>query len=622
MATPLTNRSLAISDRFVAQCAPVIDSNYDTCGTITRASIAYLTKAQLDSVFTLGGLFGDLDAWFKHTIEMKACGVQRFAMYDWIMANADRTSFRRAMFPGEKTKGGPEIVRPWILAKQMTVVNRDHWKVTAGSTGVGSIYRSVANFNAAPPSGLQTSVQGTAGGLATTYAQGGTTYPASATTSRVIRVESRFGVPVDANMFNPMNTVHLFNTANGIHQHGQWRVIDAVNDSTMTYCYIYVETMNAGSGEAYDTDPGGNNACYMIPGVNNVNDYEKWCYNPPTFDPRKMVPFWKQTFRRSRCVDSEYKLVYSRLMESNAAFRAFGDLDLAERNRQDELEENKRFVNDFFYNKAINSHQSLADFAALDKINTVDGTSITIGIANKLIAYRANFIGVREQLRSCGQVLDVLGNKLNFYEFLNLNYLIKRARETRTGGQVKDIDWITNNNFRALFQSAYVNYIKAEYDGASPRMIFKQNELNELGQVYDSYQVKYPGGVNINILSDYYFDDRLDQMQDVTQEAAGNLLLCLNIGKAPMGSIYWAAMAANRRQTTSANIGELAKIDSTFRCVLETISIDQMLMSQEGSVICECPLDSCWVENFKLDVPNTSGVSKGTGGGSLYYDLI
>lgn len=623
MATPLTGLNLAISDHFAAQCAPVIDTNYDTCGTITRASITYLTKAQIDSVFSPGGLFGDLDSWFKHTIEMKSCGVKRFALYDWIMANADRETYRRALFPGEKTRGGPELVRPWILAKQSTVINRDHWKITAGGTG---IYASVAAFNASPPATLQTSVLGTSGGLATSYNQGGNTYPLNVggqlvANARVIRVESRYGVPLDAKHFSPGDTLHIFNTANGVNQHGQWKVIDSVNDAAMTYCYIYISSHNSGSLESFDANPGSTNPCYMIPGVNNVNDYEKWCYNRPTLDPRKLVPFWKQTFRRSRCVDSEYKLVYAKLMEGNAAFRAFGDLDLAERNRQDELEENKRFVNDFFYNKPISYNQDLNRWDQLEKINTVDGASITTGLNNKLIAYRANFIGVREQLRVCGQVFDELGNALNWYEWLDLNYAIKRARETRTGGEVKDIDWVTSSNMRALMQSGYVNYIAKEYAGTPPRMIFEQDKLNTLGQVYDTYRVKRPGGVNINILEDTYFDDRLDQMQDLGQEAAGNLLWCVNLGKEPAGSIYWAQMAANRRSTTSAKIEELARIDTTFRCTLEYLSIDQMLMSQEGSAIVTCPLENAMVENLALTVPNTGGQSK-AGGSNTYYDLV
>jgi hypothetical protein len=138
--------------------------------------------------------------------------------------------------------------------------------------------------------------------------------------------------------------------------------------------------------------------------------------------------------------------------------------------------------------------------------------------------------------------------------------------------------------------------------------------------VYDSYKVKFPGGVNINIISDVYFDDKLNQMQDISQEAAGNLLLCVDIGKpGPKGgSIYWAHVVANRRTTTTAQIEQLAKLDPTFRCTLETISVEQTLISNEGTVIVECPLGSAWIENIQLAAPLTTGKSANPFTNNLY----
>ena len=86
--------NVVISERFTKQCSPVVSTNYDTCGTVTRATINHLTPADLDAIFSPGGLFADLDAWFLHSIEMKACGVRINTMYDWIMANADRDKYR------------------------------------------------------------------------------------------------------------------------------------------------------------------------------------------------------------------------------------------------------------------------------------------------------------------------------------------------------------------------------------------------------------------------------------------------------------------------------------------------------------------------------------------------
>jgi len=597
--TPVVGKVLGISDRFAAQCSPVIDSNYDTCGTVTRATIAHLTKTQLAAIFHPGGYFADLDAWFKHSIEMKACGTQRYALYDWIMANADRRNFRAALFPGIKAVKGPGILHPFILARQVSIVNRDHWKITAGYTADNAIIAAAADG---------------AGVLTKTYHQGGVTY----TGTRGVRIESRYSVPVNAGFFRPMDVIHIFNTANGVFQHGAWRVIDSVTNPTGTYCYATIESLNTGSSGPYDATPGALNPCYIIPGVNNVNDYEKWCYNRPTIDPRKMVPFWRQTMRQARCIDSQYREVFARLNESNEAFREFGDLPLAERNRQDELEAQKRFVNAFFYNKPISSNQTLDLYQSLDAIHNVGTnipgpTSAVLVAAGGVMAYRANFVGVRQQLRDCGQLWDLLGNPINWFEWLDLNYAIKRARETMLGRSVTDIDWYTNSEMRALAQVAYVAYLTSRYGGlagAGPFVaVDHTNKLNDLGQVYDSYKVHRPGGVNINILEDVYFDDLLDQWRNINQEAGGNVMVCLDIGKPGPGggSIYWAQIAANRKSYTTAKIEELAKYDPTYRCVMETVSQEQTLTSEEGTVVVECPFASAWVENIQLTNPVTTG---------------
>src|SRR5437879_2594415 len=50
------------SNRFQeTPCKVVVSNNYDTHGTITRASIAHLTPSQLEDLFRPSGLFADMD---------------------------------------------------------------------------------------------------------------------------------------------------------------------------------------------------------------------------------------------------------------------------------------------------------------------------------------------------------------------------------------------------------------------------------------------------------------------------------------------------------------------------------------------------------------------------------
>ena len=581
---------VTISERFVEQCSPVISSNYDTCGSVTRATVAHLTATQLTALFTSGGLFADLDAWFKHSVEMKACGVKRSALYDWIMANADRTMYRAALTT-IKAVGSPSLVQPFIFGKQDSVVNNDYFYISNGWTA--GAYSQLANDTDAFP---------------LTDAEVVTATEPAGEPTRVVRVATRYSVPMDENRFRLKETIHIFTRAgNGASQHGQWVILAAAANVAKTFVDMLVQDINAGSIEPFEAAP---TTGVMIPGINNINDYERWCQNLATIDPRKRVPFWVQTFRTGRCVDSEYKEVYSRLMEANPAFREFGDLPLAERNRQDEALSQRQFVNEFFFNKPLSANQTVDLWESLTAINSVAGTNSDPSLSGKLMSRRANFIGVKEQLRKCSQVFDLQNNPLNMQEFLDLCYNIVRARRSQ-GRKVTDLDWWTDSVYRGVLQTAFMQYDKDMYLEQLRVNVKINEEMKDLGISYDSYFVKRPAGVRINILSDEFFDDFKDQFTNLNIESVGTLLLCLDIGKpGPSGgTIYWAQIAANRKVYTTAKIEELAKLDPTYRCVMEVPSIEQTLKSETGTVIVECPLNSAWVENIGggTPIPTTTG---------------
>lgn len=552
---------VTISERFAAACSPVISSNYDTCGTVTRATVSHLTASQLTSLFAPGGLYADLDAWFFHSIEMKACGVRRYAMYDWIMANSDRSEIKKGLTEIKAVKS-PSLLQPFIFGRQESVVNRDYFKVTAGQANSAYTAESTGPL--------------TAGDKAL-----------GAGTDRVIRVESRHSIPLDANLFRLKSTIHIFNNSGGSTMHGQWKVLAARSDATLSYCDVLITSINGGSTERYDLTPTGG---VILIGVNNVSDYESFCQNRATIDPRKRVPFWVQTWRNGRCIDSEYREVYKRLYDANPAFREFGDLPLAERNRQDEIEAQRQFVNDFMFNKPISGYQTLNLWESLDAIYTVAGAVLDPGLSGKLIGRRANFVGAVEQLRVCDRVFDLQNNAMNLLEFLDLNYDIARARKTQ-GRKVTDIDWYTDSIWKARFQlGAYAYYKARTLD--TLRTTATHGQVTELGMVYDSYIFHRPAGVRINIISDEFFDDIRSEFDAQSMAHVGTYMMCLDMGKPGPngGTVYYAQIATNRKMYTTAKIEELAKFDSTYRCVMETVSKEQTLMSETGTVVVEAPL--------------------------------
>lgn len=583
--------AVKIAARFAAACSTVFNNNYDTCGTITRSSIESLTPATLETFFTSGGLFADLQAWFKTSFEMKACGTKTNGLYDWIMSGADRT-VGRSLISIQKVQQNPSLLFPFVLGKQDSVINTDFWAVTGGAANsayTGDLPATAAGTFTAGPLTAADKALGAAG-------------------DRVIRVVSRYGVDLDPKWFNPSQVVHIFTRTAGVAQDGAWKVLAAEASTDLSYVDVLLKSQNAGSTQNFLATP---NSGVLVAGVNNVNDFEKWCSNMPNYDGRKRVPFWIQTMRRTRCVDSQYREYFARLNTDgvNEAFREFGDLPLTERNRQDEVNYQKNWVNAFFYNKPIDANQTLANWKSLSQITTPSGYSIDPGTGGKLIAYRANFVGIKEQLFQCGRYKDLQNQPLNLYEFLQEIYNIKRSRESQ-GRTVSDIDVYTDTVSAADFMTAYVGYTAREYGNTFRfNKEIPQGSNPQLGFLWDTYRFKFPAGVNVNIVTHPYFDDFRSANAAESQESRGCMYLILDMGKpGPKGgTIYWSQIASNRKVHTVGEVEKLAGLDKDWACVMEGITQEITLTSETGTAVCECASNSLWIGNVAPVPPITTG---------------
>ena len=556
-------------------CTVVISNNFDTHGTITRASVAHLTPTDLENLFRPNGLFADMDSWFRTQFEMKACGIKTNGLYDWIMS-----SYRSmgSLISYEKIDRGPSLLKPFVMGRQDSVINKDYWAVTNG--WANSAYTA-----------------GVTGPLTSADLALG------AASDRVIRVVSRYGMSLDAKWFRSTDRVHIFGRLNGQSTVGQWKVLASEVTSDSNAIDVLVTTENAGSTTPYDPAP---TAGVLLAGANNVNDYESWCNNRPTVDPRKRVPFWFQTMRRGRQVDSEYKKVFARLMESNEYFRQFGDLDLAERNRQDEEEWQRRWVNAFFFGKKISANQTLTSWQSLEQILTVTGATVDPGLGGKIVAYRANMVGVFEQLLACGQVRDLANNSLNVYELFSEIYYIMRARKSQ-GLVTSSIDIFTDAMTAANFETAMMTYYKNEY-GDIVRINIDEG-TTELGFNWRTYKVKFPVGVTINIVTHEFFDDMVNAFTTESIDSVGRMMLILHMGKpGPKGgTIYPGMIATNKKVRTLGELEQLARIDPTFACTMETITEEITLISETCTAVVECPANSLWIMGIKSGVPTATG---------------
>jgi hypothetical protein len=581
--------SVKISERFAKTCQVVFHNNYDTSGTITRSSIDYLTPADLESLFAPGGTFADLEAWFKTSIEMKACGTKVNGMYEWIMSGSDRTRMKGLLNTQKKEKN-PSVMFPFILGLQESVINTEYWYIDTGYANSAYTAESTGPL--------------TAEELAL-----------GAASDRIIRVKSRYGVEANELWFRDRDVIFVLGRhSTGIAQIGQWKVLASAEAADKSYVDVLVVSQNSGSSAAYAAAP---TAGVVLIGVNNVNDYEKWCNNRPNYDGKKHVPFWWQTMRRTRRIDSQYKEFLARLTTSNVneAFKRFGDLTIAQRNAQDEQNYQRHFVNAFFFQKGL-PNQTVSGWESLETISTPTGYSIDPGQGGKVVAKRANFKGVLEQLRECDRVRDLQNNKLNFYEWLDENYRLVRARKSHYGS-CTEIDWLTDSVFASLLITAYTDYLKKEYGSTNVQfpIDITKTVTNELGFVWRTIAVKHPAGIKINIITHEFFDDLRDALRVEGTESMG-----INLWAIDWQGVYWAQLGSNRRTHKVGDLNDLAPIDKDWACVMETLTQEVTLHSESGTAVVACPSNSTAILNVRDEVPDTTGRSS-TAGGS-YTDLI
>ncbi len=561
---------------FAAQCDVAITNNYDTVGTLTKATIKPLTTAQVKALFTDGTQWHEMSEMLKTQFEMAACGVKRFGFYDWIMSS-NRPGMGKLIQTIKRDKGS-SLVQPFIMGRQMSVVNDQYWVITTGFA-----------------SGAYTPA--TTGPLSTVAGM-----------TRVIRIVAGYGVPLDSKYFLPKHQIYILNqSVGGTALTGQWSVVEAAVSAGGDYMDVGLASLNTFSTETVDATP---IKGVVLIGINNVHDVEKYCYNPVNVNPIKHVPFWYQPRRRMRRVDSAYEELFKKLMADNSWFSQFADLPQAERNRQDEATDQKQLVNSWLFSRPYSSDQTLDLWGNLPQITSISGASIDPGTGGQLQAYRANMIGIYEQLKSCNRVTDMQGQAVNIKTWAETQiYNVYRSR-TSQNRPARSIDVYCDSLTADQFMVAFIAYSKdklgdivritipdANAQGAQPYTM--SEGANEYGFAWRSFRLYRPLGVTVNIITHEFFDDLLSTFTNLStgsQAARGRYLLTLDLGKG--GSIYPAVLGSNRKVYETGQIEQLARIDSTFACVMENPTIRTTATSEIQTLICECPLHSDWTENF------------------------
>lgn len=536
------------------RCSPAIGTSYDSCGTVTRCNVISATPADLESIFMEGSDFRDMSSLLVAQFEMKACGTRINGLFDFLMASARNFS---GFINKKKIRGSDSLVEPFILGQQKSIINDEYWAVVDGS------------------------------GTANSYQ---------------IHVVNRYGIELEAAWFVPEARVFIFSkTGAGSATRTAWKVVSAElssfggNDTIL----VTLTSENAGSylSAAKVTFP---TTGFLVIGTNNVSDWERYCHNRPALNPNRFVPFWVQTSRWTMCTDSLYEEWFAKLLATNEYFRQFGDVTIAERNRQYGMLFQREWLNSFFWNKPISANQTLANWKSLDRIYTYGGSPLYLPNETRCVGFRANAVGVYEQLYQCGAVFDLQGQQLNLIELFDKIYDIHRSRSNQ--GKIADsIDIYTDTTTAFYFHRAMIRYYNTQYEGLARFNIqVSEGEHGVLGFRWSSYYLLFPKGVTINIITHFFFDDIGDAAttEDMTETA--RFLWILDLG----GGIYPGIIASNRKVFTTGRLEDLAKVDSAYACVMENPTQEVSLNSVTWTAVVECPPDNLIIENFEDIIPD------------------
>jgi len=376
-----------------------------------------------------------------------------------------------------------------------------------------------------------------------------------------IHVINRYGIELDPNWFAVGLRVFIFSkTGGGTATRTAWRVTAAALSSYSGTSTIEVSLVSENAGTL------GNGSKVLFPttgflvlGTNNVNDFERYC--------------------------QQYAMLFQR-----------------------------EWLNAFWWNKPISANQTLSHYKNLDKIYTYGGSDLYLPNETKCVGFRANAIGVYEQLLQCGAVYDLQGQQLNLLELFDKIYDIHRSRSNQ--GKVADsIDIYTDTTTAFLFHRAMIRYYNTQYEGlARFNISVSEGEHGVLGFRWSSYYLLFPKGVTINVITHFFFDDFGSAAEAESMVATGRFLWILDLG----GGIYPGIIASNRKVWRSGEISDLAKIDSDYACVMENPTQEVSLNSLTWTAVVECPPDNLVIENFADVVPDHSDKSQTPSYDDLY----
>lgn len=501
----------------------------DSCGgTLTAATITGLTPARFEAMASTEYHVARLIA---ESTEARAVGVVPRALQELLMSRVKEVGKTEIQ---KRKVGKQSIIMPFTYRRRKTNVNSDYFKITAGAAAAGA---GTGNIPASA--------------WAITVAV--TDSPWASALSNIERYflpgQYLFVENLDSTAAAGSKTAYL--TA--------YKIISAANASASTATVVIAPNYTAAGWTALTTPQ---KAVYQPTfgivqiGTNSVADQESWCYNEVAENVNSLLVDWHQTSRYTQCYNDEYSRILKEIMSGkvNEFISDFQQLPLAEQNRKQRIQYDKKWMNSVFYGQRINELQTPDTYDQLPQVvDPDDGT---------VYEYKANALGIRTLLANESRVVDAKGGPLDLDLVFSIAWDIKRNREI-DGGSVEVVDFMTDKDSANLIDIVLLKYLKDTF-GYSVTQFYKPGEVrdasNQVRFTYKQYDIPTIG-CKIAIFVDQYFTDRAANFTGANA-TRGRALWAIDWSDFDIGLV--GTNSATREYRGEA----MANVNSLFSCVI------------------------------------------------------
>lgn len=579
---------MSISANILSRCNVALGTNVEQCGALTACDLKHVQSGDLATIYQDdSGNYRLHGALVEADFLGRAYGAKTNGLYDFFAAHTRILGPRRMTVEG--MQNGMRMILPFVRMQRNRNINNVYWTVAVDA--------STAGYNQ--------------------------------TDDIVLRISSQHSIPLDARWFPAGMRFFVLgvHTASGSPAAGDtaYRLAFSVVSSQVvdTYIEVTASPQNAASYFA-DDDEAAMQAKAEVPtdldeagvlgvlvrGTPNVANSESHCAEIPGLNNTQLVPFWIETTRYSMCEDELTMKYLQALREGNPYFKMYGDVETVKLNRQIVEDFQARHAWNLFFNKPLNSNQTLAAWNSLPSITLPNMPQVQIGdgydvfsigaVEGRCVGKRANAVGIYEQLAQCERVVDLEGESLDVRQLINTLIYIQRNREgANIPADIIELytDSITGRELGYAILQYMVNRFPTDANSNSVLRINRMLDDNKaeqgpFGFRFLRYALDYPK-CELRIVTHRFFDDMLAAYKAVSMDAGGRMIMIPD-----WTTIYPAVFNTQTVVNQSGSLQDLAKIDDTMMCVMEVPTRKQRLTSTTYTMVCEAENTSAIIENF------------------------